>query len=116
MGYNCGDGAEGLKGKKHTNMAGCKILKEEGWEAGQASWEASGHGSELPVTALMTELVADGSSAALQSQCQGLQRLTLPCQARRCRMLMLIANANTCGQMLSLTAHHIPPISCVLVT
>lgn len=77
-------------------------------DAGQASWESSAHASELPVTAVMTELVADGSSAALRSQCRGLQRLTLPCWAhagRRCCMLSLIANANAYGLMLSLIAH-----------
>lgn len=81
-----------------------KILKGKAMDAGQVSWESSGHGSELPATAAMTELVADGSSAALRSQCQGLQRLTLPHGAhagRRCRMLSLTANANTYGLMLS---------------
>lgn len=89
-------------------MEGYKILKEKATDAGQASWESLGHGSELPATAVMTELVADGSSAALRSQCWGLQRLTLPRGAhagRRCHMLSLIANANASGLTLSLKAH-----------
>lgn len=81
-----------------------KILKGKAMDAGQVSWESSAHGSELPMTAVVTELVADGSSAALLSQCQGLQRLTLPRRAhagRRCRMLSLTANTNAYGLMLS---------------
>jgi len=31
-----------------------KFLKGKATDAGQASWESSGHGSELPVTAAMT--------------------------------------------------------------
>lgn len=40
------------------------ILKGKGMDASQGSWESSGHGSEAAATAVVTERVADGSSAA----------------------------------------------------
>lgn len=47
-----------------TNTAMSDILKGKGMDASQGSWESSGHGSEAAATAVVTERVADGSSAA----------------------------------------------------
>lgn len=67
-----------FKRESCINRARYKILKGKAVYASQVGWESSGHRSELAVTAVMTELVADGRSAAQRSRCRGLQRLTLP--------------------------------------
>lgn len=86
-----------------TNTATSEILKGKGTDASQGSWESSGHGSEAAVTAVVTELVADGSSAA--ELVPGAAGLTLSpgWAGRRCHTLGLRADAD--AYRLSLRAH-----------
>lgn len=51
-----------------TNTARSKILKGKGTDASQGSWESSGPSSDQAVTAVLTELAAEGSSAAQWSR------------------------------------------------
>lgn len=53
-----------FKRESCTNTARSKILKGKALDASQGSWESLGPSSEWAVTAVMTELVAEGSSAA----------------------------------------------------